>query len=52
MDEPIAAVDAQQGKHLLGLLQEAGIAVLLTGQLGCSCVEYTDVIVLKGDQQS
>jgi len=42
MDEPVAAVSVDQGKYLLGLLQGAGIAVLLTGQIGCSCMEYVD----------
>jgi len=52
MDEPVAAVSAEQGAHLLGLLKEAGIAVLLTGQLGCACMKYVErVIVLSGDAE-
>jgi ABC-type Mn2+/Zn2+ transport system ATPase subunit len=52
MDEPVAAVSAEQGQHLLGLLKEAGIGVLLTGQLGCVCMTYVDhVIVLSGDAE-
>ena len=52
MDEPVGALSVDQGTRLVSKIQQAGIALLCTGQLDCPLRQlFQRVIVLSTDPE-
>ncbi len=46
LDEPISAVSAAMGRHLLHALRQAGISLITFGQEGCAALHDTHDLVV------